>query len=113
MFNLKEDPCKETENLIRIYLENEEEVVEDKIKIYPPCFANRYIRIETDNSYGFEIDKTGVRGTDIHYPWLLYKQHNDSHFLKLTKNFYIIIMTSTSKLSAIEIVGQFRVRVER
>ena len=49
-FNLKEDPCKETKIFIIIYLENEEEVIEDEITIYPPCFANAYIRIETDNS---------------------------------------------------------------
>ena len=68
VFNLGDDPDNETENFIRIYLEQENDVIEEGCTVYPSWFANRYIRTDNDNSYGYEKDETGVNGTLLHYP---------------------------------------------
>ena len=67
--NLKKDPHNLAENFIRIYLEHKDEVyvIHDGVTLYPSCFANRYLREITDDSYGFN-DETGVYGTDFYYP---------------------------------------------
>ena len=67
--NLKKDPHNLAENFIRIYLEHKDEVyvIHDGVTLYPSCFANRYLREITDNSYGFN-DETGVYGADFYYP---------------------------------------------
>ena len=68
-FNLGED--HDNQNFIRIYLEHDDEnegviFTEDGPHIYPVCFANRYVRAETDHSYGFDVEM-GVYGTRVHY----------------------------------------------
>ena len=67
--NLRKERHNLAENFIRIYLEHKDEdfVIHDGVTLYPSCFANRYLREITDNSYGFS-DETGVYGADFYYP---------------------------------------------
>ena len=68
-FNLADDHHNETENFSSI-LEHEEEnaIIEDGCMIWASCFANRYIREDTNNSYRFDKCETAAYGTNVHYP---------------------------------------------
>ena len=68
VFNLGDDLDNETKNFIRIYPEQENNIIDGGCTVYPSRFANRYIRTDNDNSYGYEKDETGVNGTFLHYP---------------------------------------------